>query len=312
MKREKRNHFDLKKSSIIWIYGAGNIAENYCRELLKAGYNVGGFLDRNAHLMTEICGRKVLSPYEAEKIVSEDTVVIISLRNGLQQDAVAEKLASVGLDKIIYFPMHMKQSLFTRRQYRQNYRCLLNYDFAHIKEVPIFGYEVYYPDYVIIRQDKERVAFWCKIDDLYSASFVEAETQKMWQINENMMNQYVDRRIVEIVPYVELFRYLRGEQADIDSYMEMQGRVTQEQREKFFCDRKMLYEVYEQAYKFEMSFFTDLPSICIWNEKGYFNMQDGMHRAQYLISKGYTEVPVIVTNKDFEKYIMSGAKECRQ
>lgn len=309
---KKENYFDLNKTLVIWIYGAGNIGENYCRKLLNAGYNVGGFLDQNADSMGEICKRQVLLPDEAEKIVSEDTVVIISLRNGLQQETIAEKLALVGLTKIIYLPMHIKQSLFVRRQYRLNYEHLLNGDFSQILQEPVFGCETYYPDCMVIRETKDKIAFWCKNDDLYSAAFIEEETQKMWQVNQCTMEKYVDRKINELTPYVELFQYLRGEQADIGSYMEMQGRVTQEQRALFLEDRRILYQVYERAYKFEMNFFTDLPSVCIWNEKGYFNMQDGMHRAQYLISKGYTEVPIIVAKGDFEKYIQNGVKRCKQ
>lgn len=314
MEEEERKHyFDLQKNSTIWIYGAGSIGKSYCHRLLKSGYNVVGFLDKNANYMTEICGRKVLSPDVAEGIVSEDTIVIISLRNGLQQENVAEGLAEIGLRKLIYLPMHIKQALSIRKQYRLNYARLISGDFAHIRQVPIYGYGAVCPGYVIVEQNNEKVVFWCNITDLHTAAFVEAELPQRWEINLSIVNKYIDRKIEELYPYVELFRYLGGERADINSYMEMQGRVTQEQRNQLLDDRRMLYKVYEDAYKYEMNFFTESPSICTWNEKGYFNISDGMHRAVYLISKGYTEVPVAVTKSDFEKYIFfKEDKECRQ
>ena len=54
-----------------------------------------------------------------------------------------------------------------------------------------------------------------------------------------------------------------------------------------------------------MNFFTDSPSLCSWNESGHFNMYDGLHRALYLVSKGYKEVPIAVSREDFDKYILS-------
>lgn len=297
-------YFDLQKNSVIWIYGAGNKGEKFCKNLMEAGYQVAGFLDNRANSLTEIYGRRVVPPYEATRFVSQEDVVIISLENGLQQEWVAEKLAAEGLRKLIYLPMHIKQSLLVRRQYRENYACLLESDFEHIKRIPIFGCETTCQECVIIRQEYARVAFWCKISELHTATFEDMSfALKKWNMNQNILRQYADRKIEEMQPYIELFQYLKGEDADLTSYMEMQGRLTREQREQLLNDRKMLYLVYEQAYKYEMNFFADSPSECTWNEKGYFNIQDGMHRAIYLISKGYTEIPIVATKGDFEKYI---------
>lgn len=310
----RENYFDLQKDSIIWIYGAGNIGENYCEKLSKDGYYVVGFLDKNADLGSERCGRKVLSPDEAEKIVSENIVVIMSMRSGVQQEDAAEKLfKTTGLRKIIYLPMQIRQPLSVRRQYRLNYARLVKGDFEHIRQKPMFGYGADHSGYVIIEQGSEDIVFWCDISDLYTLFPIDEDLLKRWQINLNVMKQYVDRKIEEFYPYVELFRYLKGEEACIDSYMEFHGRTTKEQREQLLVDRRMLYQVYEQAYKYELSFFTDSPLICMWSENGYFHVQDGLHRAHYLISKGYTEVPVSVTKSDFEKYIFfKEDKKCKQ
>ena len=297
--------FDLEKDSRIWIYGAGLIAENYCQELLKQGYRVEGFIDQNADNIAEICGRVVHRPDIAEEVISRDAVVILSLRNGLQQEIVAERLGNAGFCKLLYLPMHIKEPLSVRKQYRKNYARLQEFDFAHIKNVPIYGCEMGDTGDVVIEKNETKVIVWCPITSLYSGTRLADEIKKKWKINDELMIQYIDKRIEEIYPYIKLFQYCRNQEADPSSYLELQGRITQEEKESLLEDRKRLYEVFEQAYKYEMNFFTDSPSLCSWNESGHFNMYDGLHRALYLVSKGYKEVPIAVSREDFDKYILS-------
>ena len=311
MEKIEQNYFNLDRNSEIWIYGADVIGEHYGLELLKQGYQVKGFIDINAGNIVELCGRKVLSPDAVAEVVPKDAIVIISLRNGLQHDKVVAQLAKTGLHKFIYLPMQIRQSLFARRKYRENYARLRDCDFSHIKQIPVFYNKSKALGCIVIAHNFGKVAFWCEINMLNSGKTVEVKNEviKRWEINEEVINQYIDRKIEEMYPYINLFRYLKGEEVDISSYMEMQGRKTPEQIQELLEDRKMLYQVFEQAYKYEMNFFTDSPSVCVWNERGYFNVQDGIHRAQYLISKGYKEVPIVVTRADFEKYISYGENQ---
>lgn len=303
MKATACGTFDLKKNSVIWIYGAGKKGRTIAERLVGAGYYVEGFLDKRCDSLGEVCGRRVFFPEEAARVVSQEDIVIITLENGLQQEIVAEELAAVGCYRLIYLPMHIKQSLSVRRQYRENYMRLLNSDFEHIGGVPIFGQETAYTDYVIIKRRYSKVIFWCKTDHVHVGVFESKNiSAELWDVNQDILKQYSDKKIEELQPYMELFQYLEGKKADLYCYMEMQGRKTKEQREALLNDRKDLYQVYEQAYKYEMDFFADSPLEAIWNEKGYFNVQDGLHRGIYLISKGATEVPVAVPIDDFEKY----------
>lgn len=306
MMRSEERYFDLQKKSVIWIYGAGKLGEKCCRSLLESGYKVDGFLDKNADSIGEICGRRVFSPNEAKNIVPQNAIVIICLLNGLSQETVAEKLAEIGLCKLIYVPMHIRQSLSVREQYRKNYECLCNGDFAHIKGVPVFGYETNYPECVIIEKNSTKITFWCGTIDLHTGLFEDNVFARGRKTHQYVPTEYADKEIEDFYPYMELFRYLKGEGIDfrlLELYMKIQGKGTQEEKKQLLDDRKALYQVYEQAYKYEMGFFTGSPSICKWNARGYFQLLDGMHRAIYLISKGYKKVPIAVTRSDFEKYV---------
>ncbi len=304
------NCFDLQKDTATWIYGAGNKGRTIADRLMDAGYHVAGFLDKRADSIAEICCGRVILPHEAVRFISQEDIIIICLENGLQQEEVAEKLATAGLRKLIYLPMHIKQPLSVRRQYRENYAYLMSGGFEHIKGIPLFGWETVYTDYVIIKENHSKVTMWVGRDDVYTVEFKNMKFfSKIWDMNPDIWRQYADRKIEEVHPYFELFRYLKGEKNDLSFYMEMQGRKTKEQREELLNDRKSLYQVYEQAYKYEMNFFMDSPSKGIWNEKGYFNLQDGLHRAVYLLSKGHTEIPIVIARGDFEKYILSRAKK---
>ena len=92
---------------------------------------------------------------------------------------------------------------------------------------------------------------------------------------------------VDISPYVECIDFYRAK--------------TPERVEYILKDRREMIEVFEDALKYDMLFFTDAPSEVLYNAQGKcFTMKDGLHRSHFLIDKGYKEVPVIVTRTDFE------------
>lgn len=296
----EEGYFDLDCNSNIWIYGAGEKGKEYCIELQKQGYKVVGFLDEHLNETEKICG---LCIYHLGNFVCTDkdrAIIILSLRNGMEQERVAKELVKLGFNKLLYLPMKMEQSLFDRRMYRENYARLCCYNFANIKKVPLYSKND--TNIIVINKSNGKISFWCPIVWLHSFLECENEIKKRWKIDIDISNYYRDKRIEEIYSYRRLFCFLEKGEADISDYMKMLGRITEEQQKSFIEDRKELYAVFEQAYKYDMSFFTDSPSLCTWNNNGYFNMYDGMHRAQYLMSKGYREVPILVTEKDFLKY----------
>ena len=55
-----------------------------------------------------------------------------------------------------------------------------------------------------------------------------------------------------------------------------------------------------------MDYFIESSAYVRWNEKGYFNIIDGHHRASYLAYKGYQLIPVRMDKGDFLKWENKG------
>ena len=72
--------------------------------------------------------------------------------------------------------------------------------------------------------------------------------------------------------------------------------------------RRELTKVFEDALKYDITFFTNTPATAYWGEE-FFIIQDGRHRTHFLISRGYDRVPIRVTIEDFEKYIAYKGEE---
>lgn len=278
--------FTLDKSIPILIYGAGEQGRNICRLLNESGYLMQGFIDK-AWTQTTLLDEIPLYPISCfirEKNRFLNSIIILSLQNGLQHEKTARYLGDKGFIKLVYLPMHIGQDLETRSILRKAYRNILNGAFDAVGKIP------FYSDcsslIITIEKTERYTVFWCPVDMLRIAG-----------------DDSPPICVQEPGPYTELIKYLQGEQANIELYLDMQKRLNRHSRDQLLEDRKELFQVYEQAFRYEQSFFTDSPARVIWNPSGWFQVLDGLHRIHFLLHKGYQAVPVYAVNQDYHAFL---------
>lgn len=303
---KSNNTFSLRKDDAIYLYGAGYLGKVICNELLKQEYNVRAIIDERAEEIKEYQG---ISVYRLDEIKSqirnENGIVIICLQNGVVHEKIALRIASADIYKILFLPMSNLFSLVEKSKFRKMYRAVLEHRFGMINNVPCYCFSNNNL-ILVIDENEESISFWCPIKYLRVASKVMMEQR----ISNKLINSkkylfdYADKELDNYKPYIELFDWLGGEKnSDIELYLDAMGRLDKAERSELLRDRMQLYRIYEEALKYDLNFFLDAAAIVKWNVKGYFNVEDGMHRIQYLMKKGYTKVPVFTSQLEYSLFL---------
>lgn len=287
----------------IYLYGENRFAKQTYSVLKNKSYNVRGYIDSKYpdYYIEKNIIKVGLNNIELLEKGMKNYIVIICLQNGMQHEKVAELLYQKGIQKIIYLPMGIKCALRKQEIYRRAYWLIQEFRYEEIKKLPLYNGNNDTP-FIIIYQNKHEVSFWCPVKYLHSSTsqMIKHNVPDYLKNAIPKLLEYADVAVSDYKPYIELFKYLRGDAADIDSYLTTTGRISETEKEIFLTDRKHLYKVYEEAFCYNMLFFMDSPARAVWNTNGYFNISDGMHRIQYLFSKGFTSMPIVVDLQAFE------------
>lgn len=299
-----RNTFSIEKNIPIFLYGENDFAKCTFSHLKQSGYDVKGIVDQKYE---NFCKEDEIrfSLRDLENWVKvKECIVIICLKNGMIHEKVASNLYDIGIRKIIYLPMKVCNSFRYQGTLRKAYRYVQAFEYEKVGQVPYYSIEE--NPVMVIERDDKWISFWCPDKYLHSSTkeiINEGVPDRLKAAKQKLM-VYADVAIEEIIPYVELFKWLRGEKADVNLYLDAMGYTVEQERKKLLLDRKELYKIYEQALCYNIGFFLDAPAQAVWNtEGGYFNVVDGMHRIQYLYSKGYREMPIAVSLEDYRQFL---------
>lgn len=307
---EKENmindNFTLDKKKKVILYGDNQVARNMAGQLSECGYQVTAILDRKYKSISRN-ERDMFLLSDVESVKEQEWfqtgIFIICVTNGMMHDEIANTLYQAGARCLVFLPMTVRFPLAVQNQYRKCYKQIMCGRYQEAGPVPVYRTD-FYEDYVVIEQDMEQVCFWCPIEFLHTCdkeSLLKNLPEKLKE-KEDKLISYADKRIEDYVPYVNFFQYLNGGQTDIHEYLDLFRSVESEQK-LFLEDRKKLFCVYEHAYKYNMEFFTESPALVKWNQHGYFNVIDGMHRIQYLFLKGRGEFPVRTGREEYQKFV---------
>lgn len=296
--------FCLSQASPIFLYGDNFIARKLLKNLCNIGYSIKAIIDKKYTIrQIENSGLELVS-LELINDIPNDSIVIIALSNGLMHEKVKSDLCKKGFHNILYLPMLPNRPIIEQDIIRRAYYDVTKNLLSSSTAIPQTFDEVNNAEIIQIFKNERETAFLCNTNLLRTA------TEKTVRNNvlpgrEKLLERgikYLELPLKDNMPYIELFDYLAGMGSYPDKYLYIQ-RETDVQRNILLEDRKKLYDVYEQNYEYNFSFFLYSPACAEWNEKGYFNVIDGLHRCIYLMLKGKQEVPIVVTNEDFNKYI---------
>lgn len=296
--------FCLTQSSSIFLYGDNFIARRLLKNLCDTGYSIKSIIDKKyVTRQIENSGLELIS-LELIDEIPDSSIVIIALSNGLMHEKVKSDLCKKGFHNILYLPMLPNRPLMEQDIIRRAYYDVTKNMLSPSVAIPQTFDEDNNTEIIQVFKNERETAFLCDTNLLRTA------TEKTVRNNvlpgrEKLLERgikYLELPLKDNKPYIELFDYLAGRGNYPNKYLYIQ-RETDEQRNILLEDRKKLYDVYEQNYEYNFSFFLYSPACAEWNEKGYFNIIDGLHRCIYLMHKGKKKVPVVVNNDDFQECI---------
>lgn len=301
--------FDLTKDSKIFIYGCGPIGQAIANALIDEKYSLCGFIEKDGDSTKQWKGIPILGISHLSQIPNlENYTAFVTLNNGMLHDEIAYRLYESGIPHIIYSPMQSCYSYEGRQIMRKAYKRLFHRDFGKIKNIPSYAFLNQRPvlsSFEIIDDLTPGViSFWCPIKDIRcnifeNFDFLPPESHE-YMVPELL--KYQGLALDQCIPYMNLFKWLRGEKVDLLPYLHITGHYLPEDYNQWLKSRKELFLIYEDALKHDLIFFTDAPSTLWWNPQGYFHLLDGMTRASYLISVGYLSIPVCVSTEDYHKW----------
>lgn len=294
--------FHLNKFDKVIIYGAGSLGLSYYQKL-KDYFIVIAFLDQNADkiaLPSDISVPCYKPTYEITP--KNDITVIVCVHSGIIHCEIAENLYQYGYNRILFLPEITPCSNEETYNLRQKYCHFFEGSFSLLKQIPYYYYwkknkKSFTPS--VIRETANDVVVLTNIEILYT--YVDTEEKTSGYL------YYSDLPIASFKPYLDLFLYfMNGKEYPYDYiniYQKVQNTFSHSSLDEFLAERYEVYCYLEKEFQNNQSMLTYSPVDVIWNDKGYFNIQDGQHRAVYYYLRGLKKIPVRMSKDDYLKWI---------
>lgn len=302
-------HFTFTREKPIWVYGYKDHSRELYAMLEESGYQMRGFLDKRADELKSCTMYNIAAP---DRKYGDDDVIIINLSSNVSHLQVAEELSQRGCINIIFFPAG---EMFDRKKaqiIRKVYVDLLNkkIPFSQL-QLPTYSELVMKgEDCNIIRKNSTNVVFWCPSELIYSTQVTELINQaKRMKVSDKLPQDNLSDRWRFDCPLIKML-YDTDDVGAFISYMvyhkgnaqQFIKRTTELLKRNMWEHEIKSYNIWEEEIANGMDYFTELPIQTRWNEKGYFNICDGHHRAMYLLLKEKTEIPISVSSADYKMY----------
>lgn len=313
------NEFEFSRQTKIILYGAASIGGLMLDRLTRAGFHVIGFIDKRAGEIQEFCGLPVwrMEHLPEELSRESDWMIFIAVKNVFEHDAIADALRTNGLNRLIYKPYCVLIHAPSEADAAMNavYMRFFEGEVPKSGKVPILeGFISYNKDYGIISSDEGSVIAWIPLDFVFTNDYTDPAMKKWGNLN-----------ILSLFTHLEFFRFLAGDEAAsplpyLSEYCvytaELAGRIktTDAWKQNVFRNRAQIYREMNLSLQIEAGFFLRNAPEARWNDKGYFNLVSGKHRASFFAAKQYYYIPLRVSEEDYRRFLnpdaLEKAKKC--
>lgn len=173
---------------------------------------------------------------------------------------------------------------------------LVEQEFKKQKDIPCYDeFLTNYKKEEVIRKSNRYIVVYVSYELLYT-SIIDPDIQ-----NKSLL-KYSDVPMLAHNAYLGLFQYLcNGEYTEgAEEYKKIYG---ERQEYPFTKDHifKNRYNLFMSLVADESFDIEDAPLEVQWNENGYFNIQDGQHRAIYYYLRQMRRIPVRISKDDYQK-----------
>lgn len=295
--------FILNQQSNIIIYGAATTGSLLVDRLEKEGLKIKGFIDKRAYEIESLKGYPVWSieSKELKDQIDDDTILVIAVKNVFQHASILRQLIQhTRCEKYIYMPIG---------ELNQEQKCMKNTFNDLLYEKIEFPYELEKVMQVRLNnfhREDNRKEVEKKVVVLVPVGFVYTN------YSANKKNIWMDIPILAYYPHIRLFQYFdNNEQGGVESYLnfcvsaseDMQIVQSQAWKNNIIDNRKNVYDQMLEEYELFTDFFFKNAPTAKWNDKGYFNLTSGKHRAAFLAAKGRRFIPLKISLEDEAKWL---------
>lgn len=299
------------------IYGARAQGKEILQVLTATGFSTVAFIDKDAHKIQLQEDIPVYLPEELPKLLENyrELIVIISINNVFTHVEVAKELIKKGVCYIICKNVYGRNkdaelinSLFDELtdprigQWRQGMEVPLfvksleedqvlceNDIFEDVLcQVPIellFGLTRQYLFESLEVKDEDLIDFCSDRSILYYS--IPKDLYRFW------MNGVLNDEYEQCVQFYLYLRRCTTGNRNVDMHEEL----------RHIQDRYNVFQNMELLYNSNISFFYNNPSRVVWNNNGYFNIEDGNNRAAFLLAKGWGTIPCMMSFSDYKKWL---------
>lgn len=264
----------------ILVFGAGGYYE-LTKEALQRQYAIVALVDNDQKKIgCTLDGKSIISPEEIHQY-NYDYIFVTSMF----YDEIEKQLIKLGIqqEKI-----------------------------RHINQILNNNKELFLHDYAYIKHRGNHIIAYIPIELLYTERFDTAK-DKMEQTTEELVNlikTWEDINIIRLKPHRELFYFFRGQNSSLDAYLAWHEEIFKNRNKitkvtpKQVIDKKYNeYILMSNELNQGMEFFINNPIEVVWNERGYFNILDGHHRAMFLYCSGVRKIPAKIKMDDYNKWL---------
>lgn len=300
------DEFILSKRSHFILYGAASLGSVLYKKLKQHGANIDAYIDQRAEEMHELMGLPVYGLTEvANHLDVKNAVVIVSVKNVFEHTRIAAQLSELGFHNLLFKPYPVLQGKGTAEE------CLINmwYEKLMAGDLPDEDVSIICTQSVRMLLSDENDYILMDQDDTVIISV--PLTCIFQKVDKNTNED--ERNVLCYFPHIQFFRYLQGDMtADISYYMDYCKKIatdlgsfeiTEAWENNVLRNRTEIFDKMNQAYNFKRDFFTTGAPHAEWNAKGYFNIDNGQHRAAFMVSKELMFLPVKMSRSDMIHWI---------
>ena len=295
----------------ILIYGAATTGRIFFEILQKHGLGVSAFIDQRADEIPSYLGLEVLSVGEAKERfllergthVNGQAVVIVAVKNVFEHERIARRLYRVGFRVLLFRP---EKCLYGQGNNEENaLNCC--YDIFQsgnipdkIQSVMDFDDDGSLTDGAFLYKDGTYIVANIPFIYVYTDNY---EHGGMWS----------DVPILSLLPHIGLFRFMSGTiNEDVKLYMrycresaDQSGDIVTSRRWEMsvYTNRMDVYNHMCDAWNTDKNFFVKNAVEGKYNEKGYFNIRSGKHRAAFLIAEGARFIPLRIRQEHYNGWV---------
>lgn len=291
----KKGSFYLFKKKKYYIYGYTERAVLIAKLLKKNKYNFCGYIDKNAE--------KLRKEYQIdvntieEQWIDKRSIIYISCYSIDTQHKIAEMLSELGYNNLIF----MAAGADFLDQYATVIRRAWEaYDCEQIpSEFKLPKYRKAYANSDIIESRGKQIVAWIPIEMLYSnIKRRDRYDSKVW---ENLKEE-LDIPLVSVDIETQFFEYIINHKGTCDQYLDVYSKMYGIDAKSKLKERRKILQVWDQELARGVGYFCDAAVKGTWNSTGYFNVLDGTHRCFYMLYRGFSMIPMLISKEDYAKY----------